>query len=76
MGPSGSKEKHMNRNGKKESSVTESQFKGKPVLALHRHAADKRPLRFGLVKAGLILSHVEEVEAFVAKHAAGGKKAA
>lgn len=46
----------------------ESEFKGKPVLALYRNEGDKYPLRFGLAKAELILAHVEAVRAFHAKH--------
>lgn len=46
----------------------ESEFKGKPVLALYRAEGDKYPLRFGLAKARLILAHVEAIKAFHAKH--------
>lgn len=58
----------MDKNGKQQSQAQESEFKGKPVLALHRSEGDKYPLRFGLAKAGLILAHVEEIRAFVGKH--------
>ncbi len=64
----------MNKNEMPQSKVTESEFKGKPVLALHRHEDDKSPLRFGLVKAGLILDHVAAIKAFRAKHAGEGAK--
>ena len=53
---------------KKESQARQEEFKGKPVLGLYRSAYDKYPLRFGLVKAGLILAHVEEIKAFLAGH--------
>ena len=68
MGPPGLKENRMKQNEKQQSKVVESQFKGKPVLALHRHEGDKSPLRFGLVKAGLILENVDAIKAFRAKH--------
>ena len=46
----------------------ESEFKGKPVLALYRSEGDKYPLKFGLAKAALILAHVEAIKAFYGKH--------
>ena len=66
----------MKQNEKPQSKVVESQFKGKPVLALHRHEGDKSPLRFGVVKASLILAHVEEIRGFAAKHAQKARVAA
>ncbi len=48
--------------------VKEGEYKGHPVLALHRHAEDKSPLMFGTVKAGLILAHFPDIQAFFAKH--------
>lgn len=57
-----------NEKGKKESQARESEFKGKPVLGLYRNEGDKYPMQFGVVKAGLILAHVEEIKAFQAKH--------
>lgn len=49
--------------------VSEGEYKGKPVLSLLRNAEDKKPLRFGFVKAGLILAHLEDIKSFRAKHA-------
>jgi hypothetical protein len=49
--------------------VSKGEYKGKPVLSLLRNAEDKKPLRFGLVKAGLILAHLDDIKSFRAKHA-------
>lgn len=46
----------------------ETDFKGKPVLSLHRREGDKFPLRFGVAKAGLILANLEAIKAFHTKH--------
>ena len=46
----------------------ESEYEGHPVIGLYKYADDKYPLSFGAVKAGLILAHVEDIRAFVAKH--------
>lgn len=51
-----------------QSVAKESEYKGHPVLALHRHAQDKSPLMFGTVKAGLILAHFPDIQAFFGKH--------
>lgn len=51
------------------SEAREGDFKGKPVLSLHRHSKDERPVRFGLVKAGLILRHIDDIRTFLTKHA-------
>ena len=59
----------METNTTGKSEAREGEFKGKPVLSLHRHAQDARPVRFGLVKAGLILRHVDDIRAFLTKHA-------
>ena len=60
----------MNKNEKatKQSLAREEEFKGKPVLGLYRSEGDKYALKFGLAKAGLILAHVEDIKAFLAKH--------
>lgn len=53
---------------KPEGLAYETDFKGKPVLALHRNEGDKYPLKFGVAKAELILANVEAIKAFHAKH--------
>lgn len=64
----------MNKNVKPQGEVRETEFKGKPVLALYRSDGDKYPLiKFGLAKAGLILAHVEAIKTF---HAKGQKQVA
>jgi len=40
-------------------------FRGKPVITLKRDVADRFPLSFGLSKAKLIVSHLEEIMKFV-----------
>ncbi len=57
-----------NEKVKKDSQARESEFKGKPVLGLFRNEGDKYPMQFGVVKAGLILAHIDEIKAFQAKH--------
>lgn len=49
--------------------VTESEFKGNPMLVLSQAADDRFPFQFGLKKAKLILDHIEEIKLFVEKHA-------
>ena len=44
----------------------ESSFKGHPTICLD--ADSKYPFSFGLGKAKLILAHIEQIKAFVAKH--------
>jgi hypothetical protein len=51
------------------SEVSESEFKGKPMLVIKATPEDKFPFQFGLKKAKLILEHVEEIKKFVDKHA-------
>ena len=54
------------------SEVAESEYKGSPVLILSQGAEDKFPFSFGLRKARLILEHVDDIAAFVAKHGQEG----
>ena len=42
-----------------------SEYKGWPILELHKYDHDKKPFRFGLGKAKLILKHVEDIKKFV-----------
>ena len=45
--------------------VEYSEFKGNPVIELKRNKDDNYAFRFGLTKAKLILSHIEEIKNFV-----------
>lgn len=47
--------------------VEESEFKGRPLLVLKRMEDDRFPFQFGLVKAKLILEHIEDIKKWVAK---------
>lgn len=52
-----------------DSTITESEYQGKPVFVIKRAEGDKYPFTFGIRKAELILAHVEEIRAFVQRHA-------
>lgn len=53
--------------------VEESEFKGRPLLVLKRREDDRFPFQFGLVKAKLILEHIEDIKKWVAKQDAETK---
>lgn len=46
----------------------ESEYNGKPLLGLLKDVDDPLGFKFGLKKASLILDHIKDIEAFVAKH--------
>jgi hypothetical protein len=46
----------------------ESEYKGNPMLVLTQGPEDRFPFQFGLKKAKLILEHLDDIKAFVAKH--------
>lgn len=48
--------------------VSESEFKGNPMLVLKQTEEDKFPFQFGLKKAKLILENIEAIKKFVEKH--------
>jgi hypothetical protein len=50
------------------SEVSESEYKGNPMLVIKSSPEDKFPFQFGLKKAKLILEHVEDIKQFVSKH--------
>jgi len=50
--------------------VSESEFKGNPMIVLTQSADDKFPFQFGLKKAKLILENIDEIRKFVEKHSA------
>lgn len=50
--------------------VSESEFKGNPMLVLSQGPDDRFPFQFGLKKAKLILENIDEIKKFVEKHSA------
>lgn len=48
--------------------VSESEFKGNPMIVLKNDEEDKFPFQFGLKKAKLILENIEAIKQFVEKH--------
>ena len=48
--------------------VSESEFKGNPMLVIKNSEEDKFPFQFGLKKAKLVLENIEAIKAFVEKH--------
>lgn len=48
--------------------VTESEYKGKPMLVIKNTEEDKFPFQFGLKKAKLILENIESIKKFVEKY--------
>lgn len=48
--------------------VSESEFKGNPMLIIKTDEEDKYPFQFGLKKAKLILENIESIKQFVEKH--------
>ncbi len=51
------------------SEVRESEYNGKPLLGIFKDKDDNFGFKFGLQKAQRILKHVDEIKAFVEKHA-------
>ena len=50
------------------SEVSESEYKGNPMLVIKAMPEDKFPFQFGVKKAKLILAHIEDIRQFVSKH--------
>jgi hypothetical protein len=50
------------------SEVSESEYKGNPMIVIKSTAEDKFPFQFGVKKAKLILAHVDDIKKFVEKH--------
>ena len=48
--------------------VSESEFKGNPMLVIKNSEEDKFPFQFGLKKAKLILENIDDIKKFVEKH--------
>ena len=47
--------------------VSESEYKGNPMLVIKNSEEDKFPFQFGLKKAKLILENIESIKKFVEK---------
>jgi len=47
--------------------VSESEFKGNPMLVIKNDEEDKYPFQFGVKKAKLVLENIEAVKKFVEK---------
>ena len=45
--------------------VSESEYKGNPMIVIRNNEEDKFPFQFGLKKAKLILENIEEIKRFV-----------
>ena len=48
--------------------ISETEYKGKILLAIKYAPEDNFPFQFGVKKARLILDHIEDIRAFVRKH--------
>ncbi|MCK4532799.1 hypothetical protein KAU39_03350 [bacterium] len=48
--------------------VSESEFKGNPILVIKNFEEDRFPFQFGLRKAKLILENIESIKKFVEKN--------
>ncbi|MFA6493175.1 MAG: hypothetical protein WCV58_03495 [Patescibacteria group bacterium] len=48
--------------------VSESEFKGNPMIVIKNDEEDKFPFQFGVKKAKLVLENIEEIKKFVEKH--------
>lgn len=48
--------------------VSESEFKGNPMIVIKNDQEDKYPFQFGVKKAKLILENIEDIKKFVEKN--------
>jgi len=48
--------------------VSESEFKGNPMIVIKIDEEDKYPFQFGVKKAKLVLENIEEIQKFVDKY--------
>lgn len=48
--------------------VSESEFKGNPMIVLKNSEDDQYPFQFGVKKAKLVLENIDEIKKFVEKH--------
>ncbi len=50
------------------SEVSESEYKGNPMIVIKANADDKFPFQFGVKKAKLVLAHIDDIKKFIEKH--------
>ena len=48
--------------------VSESEFKGNPMIVLKNDEEDKFPFQFGVKKAKLVIENIEAIKKFVEKN--------
>ncbi len=48
--------------------VSESEFKGNPMIVIKNDEEDKYPFQFGVKKAKLVLENIDAIKAFVEKN--------
>ncbi len=48
--------------------VSESEFKGNPMIVIKIDEEDKFPFQFGMKKAKLIIENIEEIKKFIEKY--------
>lgn len=48
--------------------VSESEYKGNPMIVIKNSEEDKFPFQFGLKKAKLVIENIEEIKKFVEKY--------
>jgi len=48
--------------------VSETEFKGNPMIVLGQGDEDRYPFQFGLKKAKLVIEHIDAIKDFVEKH--------
>jgi len=48
--------------------VSESEFKGNPMIVIKNDEEDKYPFQFGVKKAKLVLENIENIKKFVEKY--------
>lgn len=48
--------------------VSESEFKGNPMIVIKNDEQDQYPFQFGVKKAKLVLENIEDIKKFVEKY--------
>lgn len=48
--------------------VSESEFKGNPMIVIKNDEEDKYPFQFGVKKAKLVLENIENIKKFIEKY--------
>jgi len=48
--------------------VSESEFKGNPMIVIKNSEEDQFPFQFGVKKAKLVIENIEAIKAFVEKY--------